>query len=200
MFLFPIGSITKTSQNISCRQIRKIFQNLILRHSRSQIRQNIINRNSHSSNAGLPTALTRLKRNDVLIIHRKRANEECSNSIASSSLSPRIPPGLHPTPLPIKIPLPQNPYGPASKAPPPKNPLFPNYDRTCTSVTKYVKLPKGKTIADLLISPNLHQHLARLQKLQRIKQSGIQDFFQLTICRIAAPQPNDLWRRTKTIR
>jgi hypothetical protein len=59
----------QTGENISLSQLRKIIQNLSMGHPRSEPAQHIIDSNAHSADTRLPTSLTRLDRDDVLVVH-----------------------------------------------------------------------------------------------------------------------------------
>lgn len=50
-------------------QVREVFQNLLLGHPRGEVAEDIINRNPHSADARLASALPRLDGDDVLISH-----------------------------------------------------------------------------------------------------------------------------------
>jgi hypothetical protein len=67
--LLTIGGVSQTSANIFSGEVRKFLQNFILRHPRCKVFQDVVNSNSHSTNAGFATALPSFNCYYVVVVH-----------------------------------------------------------------------------------------------------------------------------------
>jgi hypothetical protein len=75
--LLTISSKSETSENVCFRKVRKFVENFLLRHSGSQIFQNIVYRDPHTADARLTPSLSGFNGNDVLIIHCCDSKPRC---------------------------------------------------------------------------------------------------------------------------
>lgn len=66
---FTVGGIGQASLYVLAGQIREVNQNLLLRHPRGEVRQDLIDGHSQSADARLAATLSRLNRDDVSIVH-----------------------------------------------------------------------------------------------------------------------------------
>ena len=66
---FTVGGIGQASLYVLAGQIREVNQNLLLRHPRGEVRQDVIDGHSQSADARLAATLSRLNRDDVSIVH-----------------------------------------------------------------------------------------------------------------------------------
>lgn len=64
-----LGIVTETGKNIFFCKVRKIFQDFILRHTRGEILQDIVDGDAHAADARLAAALAGLDSDDVLVTH-----------------------------------------------------------------------------------------------------------------------------------
>lgn len=66
---FTVSGISKTGLYVLGRQVRKIQQNLLLRHAGRQVFEDVVHGNPHAAYAGLATAFSRFNGDNVPIIH-----------------------------------------------------------------------------------------------------------------------------------
>src|SRR5207253_11132049 len=64
-----ISGIAEAGENIFFCEVGKVFEDLFLTHPRGNVFQYIVNRDSHSANAGLAASLARLNRDGALVTH-----------------------------------------------------------------------------------------------------------------------------------
>ena len=64
-----IGGVCITGIKIFGRQVGEVLEDLLLGHPRREVAKDIIDGDSHSSDAGLSATLARFYGNDVLISH-----------------------------------------------------------------------------------------------------------------------------------
>ena len=62
---------SETGPDIVDCEFRKVRQYLVDTHAASQIFQHVPHRDAHAANAGLPAALARFDRNEIVVFHRK---------------------------------------------------------------------------------------------------------------------------------
>ncbi len=67
---FAIRGIGKASKDIFLSEVGKIGEDLLVRHSCGKVGQDIVDRNSHPPDTGLPTALAGFNGDSFLIFHR----------------------------------------------------------------------------------------------------------------------------------
>ena len=66
---FTVGGVRKTGLNVCGGQVRKVPQNLLLRHAGREVLEHIANSHAHASNTWLAATLPRFYGDDVPIIH-----------------------------------------------------------------------------------------------------------------------------------
>ena len=66
---FPVGGEGQTGSNVFFCQVGEVTQDLVFRHSGSEIVQDIVDCYPHAPDAGLPAPYSRLDRDDLTIIH-----------------------------------------------------------------------------------------------------------------------------------
>ena len=64
----PVSGVTEACQYVPLRQVGEVLQNILMRHTGREVRKHILHGNSHAPDCGLPTALTRLDGNYVLVV------------------------------------------------------------------------------------------------------------------------------------
>ena len=67
--MFAVSSIAETGKYVFFGKVREIVKNLLLCHADSQIREHIVDGDSHAPDAGLSAALVRLNCDPVFVIH-----------------------------------------------------------------------------------------------------------------------------------
>ena len=68
---FAVSRVAQAGEDIVFRQIGKVSEDFLVAHTRSKVRQHVVDRDAHASDTGLPTALARLDGDDVLIVHAR---------------------------------------------------------------------------------------------------------------------------------
>src|SRR5262249_43630556 len=69
---FTIGSEAQAREDVLVGQFGKVGEDFFLRHTRGEIRQDVVYRDSHASHAWLTAAFARFNRDDVLIAHTQQ--------------------------------------------------------------------------------------------------------------------------------
>lgn len=64
-----VGRVSETSLDVLRSQVGQVFEDLLLRHSGRKVLEHVIYRDTQTTNARLATALARLDRDDVSIVH-----------------------------------------------------------------------------------------------------------------------------------
>ena len=76
-FPVPIGSKEKARSDVFTGQIGKILEDILFAHTRSEIFQNVIDRDAQSTDAGLAAPLARINADEVFPVH------ECQRSVSA---------------------------------------------------------------------------------------------------------------------
>jgi hypothetical protein len=69
---FTVSRKRDASTNIFTHKIGKVSKNLVLAHARSQVLQNVIDRDTEAANTGLPASFTWLDGDSVFVVHSER--------------------------------------------------------------------------------------------------------------------------------
>jgi len=68
---FSVSRVAQAGEDIVFRQIGKVSEDLLVAHTRSKVRQHVVDRDAHASDTRFPTALARLDGDDILIVHAR---------------------------------------------------------------------------------------------------------------------------------
>ena len=66
---FPVNHVSETGIQISWCEVREILENFFSAHACCEVRHHILDRDSHSSDAGFTTALFGFKGDDIAPVH-----------------------------------------------------------------------------------------------------------------------------------
>ena len=69
--MLTVSSITETSKYVFFGEVGEVVENLLLCHASCQIREYIVDGDSHTSDAGLSATLVRFNRDYVFVVHAK---------------------------------------------------------------------------------------------------------------------------------
>ena len=84
----PVSRVAQAGQNVLFAQVRKLFKDFLVGHSGGQIVENVINRNPHPPDAGLPRPFPWLDGNQSSVVH---AGASTTNQLGHEAwIKPRI--------------------------------------------------------------------------------------------------------------
>jgi len=68
-FLFAISGVGETRKNIVVGEVGEVYKDFFGSHAGGKVGEDIINGDTHTSDAGFAAALARFESDDVLVVH-----------------------------------------------------------------------------------------------------------------------------------